>query len=89
MQVRDLIRAAWENSDRWFVLGLLACSLGLNVYLGRHFDGASANRTGRVLKLGDALSPLSGIGIDGLEHVIVSPSDKRNTIVYIFTPSCV
>jgi peroxiredoxin len=75
------------RSSDWIVLGLLAASLALNVYLGVRLTSVVGNIPSPV-RIGEELPPLSGKGPQGTPVTVDYESSSRPTVLYIFTPAC-
>ncbi len=78
------------NVDSWLPVGLLAASLGLNLYLGWRINhtpsaGPALPSAGIV---GEHAQPLVASDLRGGRVVVTWGGDSRPTILYVFAPDC-
>ena len=81
-------RRLWAARDSWLVVGLLALSLSLNVYLAwqTRYHSAQARQ---ILGVGAKVPSLAAEQLGGARVVLEWALDGRPTVMYVFTPSCV
>ncbi len=78
------------NADP-FLLGLLAISLGVNVWLGlevRRSRSLTPQAAEAKLKLGDKLPALEATDADGRAATLRASDDARPTVFYVYSHSC-
>lgn len=76
------------DSDQVVLLGLLAASLGLNLFLGVKLNrGPVVATPAEGFKKGDVIPPTKVKSMEGREEVIGFVG-SRPSIVYVFSPSC-
>jgi len=77
----------------YVTLGILALSLGLNVYLGlRVVNPQPARRVPQgkfALAKGDKMSDLVGRGLDGKPLTVRLNGSAKPTLVYVMSPECI
>jgi hypothetical protein len=78
---------ALRKFDQWFVYIALAASLGMNVYLATGHFGRDAGALPDSL-VGSKLPPLSVVTLGGKTIQLDWRSDRRATLIYIFSPRC-
>jgi hypothetical protein len=83
-----IIRRIWGSLDRWFVLIVLAYSLGMNVYWTRHLQSETA-AAAPVWEVGIQAPSLEAQDLGGARTTIHWAVDGRSSFVYVFSPSCV
>ncbi len=92
----DGTKAADGRSARadWFVLALLAVSLAVNVILGfavMRMAGAAGQSAGAQASgpsVGSTLPPFSAERFGGQREQIAFSSERRPTLIYVFSPTC-
>lgn len=85
--VKTLIVRLRRVLDSSAVLLVLALSLGLNIYLSSRPHTPRSGPTSSV-RIGEKMSALTVADLSGHEVRLSWASDKRPTIVYVFTPTC-
>jgi len=72
------------------LLALLIGSLGINVYLGvaRHRSGVSAPSRPELIAEGTQAPSFEGTDVKGHPVTLVYSRDRRNTLLYVFSPTC-
>jgi len=76
-------------AQSWLPVGVLGLSLAINVYLGYRLDATPAVRTVAHVKAGESFPRLSAEGPRGERVNIDWPSSGNETVLYIFSPSCI
>jgi hypothetical protein len=72
----------------FFVLALLAASLGLNVWLGLKVRGGPARPPVPQLKAGDALPSFEVVDAGRQPSSLPGGADGRPVVLYVFTRTC-
>jgi peroxiredoxin len=88
LQNAEVLRRAWRAKDSWVVLGLLALSLGLNVYLGIKIGSVQA-APDPVLVPGAEAPRLEAENLKGGKVRLDWSVGTQPTLLYVFSPSCV
>jgi len=85
------VTSPFKTVETWVPVGLLAVSLGFNVYVLANLRGALKPRptvTGSVA-VGKRVPALAAAELSGRRSLIEWASDSRPTVLYVFSPSCV
>jgi peroxiredoxin len=79
------------KGDLKFLLVILACSLGLNVFLGREWLVRTREAPPPVspIQRGDAMPAFEGKDLAGQRLTLRYNDTKVPTVLYVFRPSCV
>lgn len=83
----NIARRVWRRRDSWFVVSLLAASLAVNVYCIQRLRARAATPHLNY-GIGAAIPTLHAKDSAGNRVVIDWATEKRPTLVYLFSPSC-